>query len=191
MCPDRQILSVFFDDELPSPWKEKMEAHLAECPQCRIRLEQYRYLSSVTAADGPEAFMEAAGERVWQRIGEGAGCRNGRRREAALWRRSVSVPLPAAAAAAAVLLIASFAALGSRVPEKAAALPDSLIAAGIDLDVQEIVPASDMNGVLQFLGQDDTADIVIIRLPESRNFKSAGEPTILKAADYSRRNTAR
>jgi hypothetical protein len=55
------------------------------------------------------------------------------------------------------------------------------------IDMQGIVPVSDMNGVLQYLGNQDTADIMIIRLPESRNFSSSGEPTIIKAADYSRR----
>jgi hypothetical protein len=58
------------------------------------------------------------------------------------------------------------------------------------LDLQGMVPVSDMNGIMQYLGQEDTADFVIIRLPESRNFVSSGEPTIVKAADYSRRNPA-
>jgi hypothetical protein len=53
-----------------------------------------------------------------------------------------------------------------------------------------MVPVSDMNGIMQYLGQEDTADFVIIRLPESRNFVSSGEPTLVKAADYSRRNPA-
>ncbi|GHU05470.1 hypothetical protein FACS1894147_11680 [Spirochaetia bacterium] len=47
MCPDRQILSLYHDDELPSPWKEKLESHVASCPACAARLAQYRDLSRV------------------------------------------------------------------------------------------------------------------------------------------------
>jgi hypothetical protein len=58
------------------------------------------------------------------------------------------------------------------------------------MEVQTI-PVADMNGVIQYLGNDDTADIVIIRLPESKSFMSFGEPAIVKAADYSGRSTQR
>jgi hypothetical protein len=43
-----------------------------------------------------------------------------------------------------------------------------------------------MESVLQYLGSNDTGDILILRLPESRNFASYGEPAIIKAADYTR-----
>jgi hypothetical protein len=36
----------------------------------------------------------------------------------------------------------------------------------------------------QYLGGDDSGDIVIIRLPESRSFNSYGEPAIIRAAEY-------
>jgi hypothetical protein len=58
------------------------------------------------------------------------------------------------------------------------------MAAGISLDVQGIVPAADMNGVLQYLGSEDSADFVIIRLPENKNFTRLGQPSIIKAAEY-------
>jgi hypothetical protein len=52
------------------------------------------------------------------------------------------------------------------------------------LDMQTIVPAADLNGIWQYLGNDDSGDIVIIRLPESRSFNSYGEPAIIRAAEY-------
>jgi hypothetical protein len=187
MCPDRQILSVYLDDELPSPWKERIEAHLAECPQCRARLEQYRRIGALISPPFPEAPAEAARERIWRNLD---GRVENRPPARTIWRRSIPVPMPLAAAAAALLLITFAAALRGRLPERGET-PDSVIASGIDLNVQELVPAADMNGVLQYLGRDDAADMVIIRLPESRSFRSAGEPTILKAADYVRRNAPR
>ncbi|MDR0624478.1 MAG: hypothetical protein LBG10_08620, partial [Treponema sp.] len=104
-----------------------------------------------------------------------------RRHGPAIWRRSVSIPLPAAAAAAVILCIA-LAAVLFRQNAGTPQLQD-MTATGVELDVRGIVPVSDMRGVLQYLGDNDTGDIVILRLPESRNFMSSGEPTILKAAE--------
>jgi hypothetical protein len=69
--------------------------------------------------------------------------------------------------------------------------PDTMVTTGMGLEVQDMLPVSDYQGVFQYLEDQDTADIVIIRLPETRSFRSSGEPTILKAADYSRRNAPR
>jgi anti-sigma factor RsiW len=186
MCPDHQLLSVYFDQELPSPWKEKLEAHLAECSECRNRLEWYRRIFPGPAAS---PAVEAAKERVWSKVIRPEGELPVRKYREKWWSRSVSIPFPAAAAAAAILVFA-LAVFVVRRPD-ASLPPDTAVAAGMDLEVQGIVPVSDMNGVIQYLGGDDTADIVIIRLPENRRFMSSGEPAIIKAADYSRRNTSR
>jgi hypothetical protein len=53
-------------------------------------------------------------------------------------------------------------------------------------DPPGIVPTAGINEVLQYLGNRDPGDILIIRLPESRSFTSPGEPAIIKAADYPR-----
>jgi hypothetical protein len=42
-----------------------------------------------------------------------------------------------------------------------------------------------MNGLLQLLGTDGS-DVLILKLPENRNFARSGEPAIIRAADYSR-----
>jgi anti-sigma factor RsiW len=188
MCPENQILSVYFDGELPSPWKEKMEAHLAACPACREKLEGYRLSKGVLTGRAEEKTMLAAKDRVWQNLSN----RRPIQRPSVIrpiknvWRRQVSLPLPAAAAAAAVfILISFFAVFGGKGPSAKAA--DNAISANVDMNVQGIVPVSSMSEVLQYLSNQDSSDFVLIRLPETRNFSSYGEPTILKAADYSRR----
>jgi len=35
MCPDETLLTAYVDDEVPSPWKERIEAHLDQCARCR------------------------------------------------------------------------------------------------------------------------------------------------------------
>jgi anti-sigma factor RsiW len=192
MCPDYQILSTFVDGELPSPWKEKMEAHLVVCPSCQKQLAEFRNASlrNADVATGNAAFMEAAlaatRDRVWQRLDtmETAHWRYFKRR--GIWRRSVAVPLPAVAAAAAALIVACTFILA----RPAVAAPQTQEVAA-NTNVQgAVVPLSDMNEVLRYLGKEDAGDIVIIKLPESKSFSSSGEPALIKAAAYSRSRDA-
>ncbi|MHB9291653.1 hypothetical protein Holit_00731 [Hollandina sp. SP2] len=193
MCPDYHILSVYFDQELPSPWKEKMELHLISCPVCKARLERFR--GCAEAMRDPHAggltpkipVMEAAKDRVWQRMVRLETEKWGWRQNHSLWQRNLLIPLPVATAAA-VLLIMAFAFILTRLPIGIPPSHQDAMAASEMVDMQGIIPASDMNEVLQYLENQDMTDIVIIRLPETRSFSSSGEPTILRAADYTRRN---
>jgi hypothetical protein len=186
MCPDRQLLSVYLDGELPSPWKEKMERHLASCPRCREILDAWRNLS-VCLAETPD--MGEARDRVWERLGASAGQAAGPGRvswrkpvPASIWRRNVPLPFTAALAAAAAALAIVFTTILAK-PPGIPSIGESPVVAGIDMNVQDIVPVSDMNSVLRYLESTDNGDIMIIRLPESRKFMNAGEPMIIKA-DY-------
>jgi hypothetical protein len=195
VCPDRQLLSVYFDGELPSPWKEKMESHIAGCPACARRLEAYRRVSlgkAAAAAGEGDAGLEPARERVWQKLEQrrtGADIPSTRPRvarwgAAAAWRRSVSIPLPAVAAVF-VLLIALAFLVVLRVTSTEG-ISGMTFASDAELDAPDIIPVADMEDVLQYLGSRDNGEIIILRLPESRNFVNYGEPSIVRAADYSR-----
>jgi anti-sigma factor RsiW len=186
MCPDRQILSVYLDGELPSPWKEKVESHLEVCPACRDLLESYRLASA--SGDGADARersrMEAAGERVWRNIEnrlERAVPLVFPERRISLWRRSIAVPLPAVAAAALIFIVLAM--FWLKRPAEPSAMPNMILASEEELGPAGMAPVSDMNGVLQYLSGADSGDILILRLPESRNFTSSGEPAIIRAAD--------
>ena len=193
MCPDRQLLSVYFDGELPSPWKEKMEGHLAACPSCRQRLEEYGRLS-IGPEPGEAAAIAEARDRVWKsfepRISPVRSAARMTALSGGLWQHRLSIPIPAAAAIA-VLFIALALVLITRQPNSAARQP-LVIASETDFDAAGIIPVASMDEVLQQLvGGRDNGEVLIIRLPESRNFVSYGEPAIINAADYSRINPAR
>ena len=195
VCPDRQLLSVYFDGEMPSPWKEKMESHIAACPECARRLEAYRRVSRASAEDAFAKEAEAAQERVWrkleQRTGMAAGSTAWPRiiRSDAVWRRHISIPLPAAAAAL-ILFVALTLAVALKI-SGSAANSGMTIAAETEFDAPDVIPISDMEDVMQYLSSRDNGEIIILRLPESRNFVNYGEPAIIKAADYSRQTTGR
>jgi anti-sigma factor RsiW len=205
MCPDRQILSVYLDGELPSPWKEKMESHLLSCPHCRKVVDSWKQISG-GLAEGETGSKDRVWEHISRRIkdfeeAKGAPAENGgfsvtagRRTFADLWRRRVILPFPAAAAlgaAAAALAVITSSLLLRPAEQNSPMIADSALSAlenaGIDMELNNIRPISDVSGVLQYLERTDSNDIVIIRLPESRNFQSAGEPKMIRAADYSPR----
>ena len=190
MCPDPQLLSVYFDGELPSPWKEKMEAHLTECPVCMEKLNHYRQLFKNPVV--LEQDITEAKDRVWQNL-------QSRRRfqprgrsthRSGFWQRKLSIPLPAAAAAAVIIMLMAalwlrdgqvtndgFAYQHTDPADRAA----FFIAA--EDEMPGIMPTADINGILQFLASDGT-EVIILSLPENRSFSRTGEPAIIRAADY-------
>ncbi|MDR1326736.1 MAG: zf-HC2 domain-containing protein [Treponema sp.] len=186
MCPDHQILSVYVDGELPSPWKEKMEAHLASCPQCVERIAALRRLTLHSGDDEAlEAALGAAQERVWQRLSRLEPATGvAWKQRPGIWRRRVSVPLPAVVAAAAALVVAATLMLTQQTAPQTS---DTMTVAQSPQSITvPVVPVSTLNEVLQYLDNQDATDIMLIRLPESKSFSSSGEPALIKAADYSR-----
>jgi len=184
MCPDPQLISVYLDKELSSPWKEKLEKHLEECPECKKRLLSYKGLfadqgDNKMSGEHQQAVIEAAKNRVWQRHIQHARYRS---RTVNIWSRKISVPLPAAAAAVLIFVLAVF--LIAR-PGDASVNPGIIIAS--EEALIEMAPVSDMDDVLQYLGGFDSADTLVIRLPENSNFTSSGNPVVVKTASFSRR----
>jgi hypothetical protein len=214
MCPDPQILSIYLDGELPSPWREKMQDHFSQCSVCREKLENFRRLQELFKKDthirrtltknvidesGSEKpyteealteSMEEAKNRIWNKI-------ESKRRFTPrynLWHRRLSIPLPAAAAAAIIIML--FAVMGARRTGDDIALrqigpaertniflTDAFFS---DDDIPMIPAAADMNGMLQYLNPGG-ANIIILQLPENKSFSGAGEPALIRAADYSSR----
>jgi hypothetical protein len=194
------MLSVYFDGEMPSPWKEKLEAHVSGCPDCKKRLETYRLISHASASSAE--IPTEAGERVWQRLALGDGVTSGQSSLPAIrrpvWRRRLSVPLPAIAAAAVLVIVFAFAffmktpatgdapavASGTEsAPAIASETGGMPVIGTAESDISEIFP--DMASVMQYLNDRDSGDVLIIRLPDSRDFRNYSEPAMIRSADYS------
>ena len=203
MCPERQMISLYCDGELPSPWKGKLEAHLESCEKCRVALAGYRKIGEQLRGEpkNMEASLGSARERVWERLASLENTlpettepfRAQPRRQwpttNRIWRRNITLPLPVAAAAA-LIFVVFFALIGIRgltrpVPQ------DPVAAIGIGLDDMGMFPMQDMAGVFQYLSSQDNMDFMVIPLPEIRKFSRIGEPALINAADYSRRNASR
>jgi len=213
MCPKPQLLSIYMDGELPSPWKEKMESHLSQCSECRERFEKFKRLKELLKKDTHQARsiadqvienrglseeqpaeIEAAKNRVWHNMELRLHSCVGKpflystyKSRSSLLQKRLSIPLPAAAAAAVVLII-----LGTLLyrGDFSSMSSESAVKTGIILAVEEelpaIIPAADMNSVIQYLGSE-RANIILLELPPGRNFSRTGEPAIVNAANYNTR----
>jgi hypothetical protein len=219
MCPDPQILSIYVDGELPSPWKEKMESHLKKCPDCMEKYGNFKHLHELfkkdttirrryieRIVDGPaeeptytEDELRTSKDRVWDKI-EAKQKATDRSRAAGsshVWKRRLSIPLPAAAAAAVVIALVTYLFISGQTffqngiaGKKADTNEKVNFILAADEEMPDIIPASNIDGVLQYLNSDG-AEIIILKLPESRNFSRTGEPAIIRAADYQKNESQR
>jgi hypothetical protein len=147
-------------------------------------LESYKKLS-LSLAPSENELPDEAQRRVLQKLENSPGDVN---RPAwnppPVWKRRVSIPIPAAAAV--VFMLFGLAFLWIRTPASPQKTETVNMAITAETErLPDIIPVSGMESVLQYLGGNDTGEIIILRLPESRNFSSYGEPAIIKAADYS------
>ena len=106
MCPDDPVLSSYLDHQLSPRGSARLEAHLAGCDDCRVRLRRYQSVAH-RLLECEEPDVEDAGARVRRRIAAQAPAVAGPR------RMSLRLPIAAASMAAAIA-VAFTAALGDR-----------------------------------------------------------------------------
>lgn len=110
-CPDSDLYSAYVDGEIPSPWKEKLEAHLAECESCSTLLGRYRAVHNLLQKaenKGAEMdFLEASFRKVSPRWEIAAEKAVSERSEKHIQRSRKTVTIPYFALAA-MLLVAAF-----------------------------------------------------------------------------------
>jgi hypothetical protein len=195
MCPDKQLLSVYHDGELPSPWKEKMDTHIASCPDCRAVTSVYGKLSSLLKMpDLQEVPSSAAFTRMKENL-DAVQSRASPSRGRRVFARQITVPLPIAVAAAAALVFAVAALMTQsrniqRIPEA------GTVAESINLEPEEIRQVSSIDDALRFIDNNEffagpQSSYVIMRLPKNKTFYNPGNPQIQNIAGDSPRGNGK
>jgi anti-sigma factor RsiW len=192
MCPDRDLVSAYVDGEVPSPWRERLEEHLAACPDCAAIASGYARL-------GARLKAELASDEVAR---DEAGClERGRLRLDALlqglpgavradrsppwkdWRRSVSLPLPIAAAAALlVLLLGGATTLLALRPSRGAQIQSVASGEITPQPLEASAQPASMDELLRYLDARDGQVTLTIKLPSGTTFGSAGKPVIMRGS---------
>lgn len=180
MCPDRELLSAWLDGEVPSPWRETLERHVRACAACTGAVESMDRTRKLFAAEA-EALgtsVEAAKARVAGRLAS-VSIRQPVRLYAFSGRRlSVPAPLAAAAAVAIVALGIALAASGRRNADLRLAIRRSTEATSVATSGMGI------ESVIDFISKQNSAVNINITLPAEAFGMNAGEPLIVREADY-------
>jgi anti-sigma factor RsiW len=184
MCPDRDILSAYFDGEIPAPWREAIAGHVASCASCAAqfaRLERARL--ELQSEGGPD--WRGPMERVRRAV---LACAAARPPRLPLWRRTLAVPVPLAAAAAALVVAVSAALIGVSLRAPVGHVRITRAPAGTT-EIQISAPAGDLEALLRSVGGEEGAQEEVITLPKNVILIPVGEPRMGKAAEFPRKKT--
>ena len=182
MCPDREILSAWLDGEIDAPWDRALEEHVGSCQDCRGRLE---HLEAVRRSmlEAPVPDWRPAMERVRSSlVARGLA----RVPSAPVWRRRVSLPLPAAAAAAVLLLLLA-GALAVSVIRSSFGMVRITRQGSSGTEIRIAAPVNDLETLLRSLeGGTGALDDVIV-LPKDVRLVPVGEPLMGTETEFARR----
>ena len=178
MCPDREILSAYSDNELDSVLSETIASHIEECSACRRELVGFQSLSGVLTSRSrdEETVEEAARMRVWRGIMR----RRDKRSYLPPVLRYLRMPLP-------VLLLVAVLSMG--LGAGGSVLLVHRRAAVAEAPMPEIpaeVTIESMDELLAYLKRSEKGINITIELPEEPLFIVVGEPQLLRAAEYRR-----
>lgn len=183
MCPDDALLSAFVDDEVPSPWKERMESHIAGCRRCFNKIEAFRSLKLSIAAPADKAEIQAlsaAKARIGASIDFGAAGRPTRagfwNRFQRIWTQRIPLPMPFVAAGAAALLFLAGMALSILGPFSGAR--------GTMASASETI--SSQSATIEMMAQymkQQSAQPVMIEMPQESVFDQLGNPLIVSSSE--------
>jgi anti-sigma factor RsiW len=181
MCPDDQLLSAFADDEIPSPWKERVELHIGKCARCSEKVESIRTLSlSLLALDDPQDIQVLESAKL--RIGASIDLNSARRRETrtgiaqrilALWSQRIQLPMPFAAAGILAFVLLAAMTLGVFNPLRKNT--DTLAATSKVLASH----ATTLETLVRYLETQNSAQAVTIKMPGEAWFGQPGNPVLV------------
>ena len=72
-CPEKDIHSLYLDNELPANFAKQYEQHIASCPKCKAELDSMRALHDALKADADslkldQVFLDQSFERLQSRL---------------------------------------------------------------------------------------------------------------------------
>ena len=177
MCPDKELISAYYDGETDERWSLEIKTHVEDCRKCSGEYKSFNSISSILGSSvipGEDDIKK----RVYSSI---------ERKKTVIdtepyWKRHLEISFSALVAAAAVLAVVC------------AALVINIRQAGqAPTLVEEITPESEMRvQVLSFddaaayIFSDDSGFDVLITIPSSETLSLSGEPQLIREADYKR-----
>lgn len=179
MCPDNELISAYFDNELDRQWSDGFESHLGECEKCRGKFDDYQRLNVLLGKSvvPGEAEMKARMLGVIERRQSVIYPDN-------FWKRHINISIPVLMAAAA-LMIVFFAGLMLGLLPFQSQSPQ--LVEEIETDTPDIfVQVINLEDAAAYILSDDSGFDLLITIPSSETLSVSGEPQMIREADYKR-----
>jgi len=180
MCPDKSILSAFYDGEVEGSWHGKIAMHHDECSLCRKETEQFKSISRSLNNESLPDFL-AGKDRMFLEIINKARFRSLGSKN--IWHRHVSLPAPMVAAAAAMFIfLFGWSAYNSGLMN--AASPEQDLVELKENQTTIIVNAYNLQDLEHLLESDDFKPASYMSLPDSQTFKIFGDSQLIKSVSF-------
>ena len=177
MCPDKETLSAFIDNEIEGKLKEDIQNHITACKKCSLEAESLNSLHSLFYNELSLGQIKNAEEKVWQKI---APVLKPKPKKPDILHRRIAVPLPVMAAAVLIffsavlsLYFVSFNKINNNNHESQFKFSES-----ISFEKEEDFRLFEKDQVLD----------VDLTLPESTIFMISGTPKLIREVDYINNN---
>jgi len=179
MCPDGQLISAYFDDELDKQWSEGIEDHLTQCVKCKKRFSGYQKLNALI----DNSVVPGELEMKVRMLGEIE-----RRAQVvypeAFWRKHLLVSIPVLMGAAALIIVFFVGMMLGLIPFQGQGqqLVEEISTDSTEINVQVI----NLEDVAAYILSDDSGFDLLITIPSSETLSVSGEPRLIREADYKR-----
>jgi anti-sigma factor RsiW len=176
MCPDKNLLSAYFDGELDERFASQIEAHIEECDSCRQVLYNFGEISSLLC----NSYMPS-GDPGSARTRDYLETRFSSLYPTPVWKRRLLVPAPVLAAVAVLFIVLGVGLLVSLSTGRENQVFDSVTRTRI-----EGVHFVTFDQILEYLDARGNGSAFIFTLPQHAKLQFHSEPTLMKASDFKR-----
>jgi predicted anti-sigma-YlaC factor YlaD len=179
MCPDNQLISAYFDDELDKQWSGGVESHLGECENCRGVISNYKQLNILLRGSAVPGESEIKNRM----LGEIE-----RRAKVVypeyFWKKHLNVSIPVILAAAVLMIVFFAGVMFGLLPFQ---VQENQVVEEIEIDKPNIyVQVINLEDAAAYLLSDDSGFDLLITIPSSETLAVSGEPQMIREADYKR-----
>ena len=179
MCPDRELISAYYDGETDSKWSFNIKEHIESCTSCS---------ESMNAVNDISRFLnnsEVPGEsEIKDRVFDAIERKRTVIKYQPIWRKhfDVSFPVAAAAAAAMVVFLTTTLVIGLNSISKTEYMVEEIKDEPQKINAQVI----SIDDAAAYLLSDDSGFDVLITIPAGDGLSLTGEPQLIREADYKR-----
>ncbi|MDC7126119.1 MAG: hypothetical protein PQJ46_11170 [Spirochaetales bacterium] len=179
MCPDKELISAFFDEETDAQWSNKISEHIDSCSDCN---EQYRKIERLNkyllSADISEEQI------IKTRVYDAIKRKQIVSQENAFWRRHIELSFSVLASAAVLIIALCIVFItGYSKAMEIVSSENTIEEIPQDINVQIIK----LDEAAAYILSEDTGYDILITIPSGSGLNVKGRPELIREADYNRR----